>query len=208
VDLADERLPVGDGLIGVKGDAVADAGVVFAEDGFVIVCDFLGFLEVARQVEAQFLSPVQVLGGREFSHLPPVPFKQGFMKDQFIDQGVAGIFRRPLQVVPHTFGVRDNEPTLSSHPLVEFGFEFGLAVPVLQFFHGKVDRLMEGRFQHLDELLVRQWSADGRSTRINVGKFIKEFFQPGFKGGNGAGKLKMSRFINQDHRPGFILTVL
>ena len=67
VDLVDERLPVGDGLVGVKGDAVADAGVVFAKDGFVIVCDFLGFLEVALQVEAQFLSLVEVLGDGEFS---------------------------------------------------------------------------------------------------------------------------------------------
>ena len=93
MDLVNEVAPVGDGVVGVKGNAVADAGMVFTKDGFIISRDFLRFQEVFFQMGVKLPSLIDMFGDRELVHLAGVALEQGLMEDQFVDQGIAGILR-------------------------------------------------------------------------------------------------------------------
>ena len=158
VDLLDELPPVGDGRVGVEGDARGDRSVAGgAEDGLVVARDLTGPREEPLQVQPQRVAGGDVLGhdgGEQFSW---VAADQRLVEDALVDQGVVGEAGRVLQVGRHAaliVRVGYLPALLVPHP----GPQLLTLSPALpngrEGISRQQDRLVEGGLECVDEAVI------------------------------------------------------
>ncbi len=209
VDLVDQRPPVDDGGVGIKRDAVAEGGVILAEDRLVILGDRLGLGEVLLHVEAEGLPRVDMLRNGELLHPVAVALQQRLVEDQLVDQVVAGELGGPFEVVADALRVVVDDPALFlPHPAVDLGAGTGFLIPLRNGLQGQLDRQAQRRFEGLDELFIRGFVTDHRIAMDDPGEFVQKIIQPNPNGMDGHGQIQMAFPVNLRHLPGAVLLPL
>ena len=99
------------------------------------------------------------------------------MEDQLIDHGIAGILRRPLQIVPHPFRVSTMTQPLALIHWSSSDFKFGLLYRSSNSSMVKKMGWWRADFQHPEKFFVRQLSAQ-KGERRNRCRQIHEGILP------------------------------